>query len=93
MKKLYSLSLLVLVLSLASSVVRADDKKEGKKDGKNFESHKAEILSHIDSRIQKMHEHRGCVSAATDREALKKCRESMREHMEEMREKRHTERH
>ena len=56
--------------------------------GPDFEKRKAEHLAEIDQRIQKMQEHRNCVSSATNHEALRKCRDSMREwHKEERQER------
>ena len=50
----------------------------------------AHLLKVIDERAKNLQEHRGCVAAAADDAALKKCREGMRafmkEHREEMRE-------
>lgn len=61
-------------------------------DDGDFAKHKSEMLKHIDERIQKMTEHKNCVSGAADKDGLKKCRESMREwrkgEMQEMRERR-----
>ena len=47
--------------------------------------HKADALARIDGRIKKMQEHRSCVAAAADHEALKKCHEAMRQYAEEER--------
>ncbi|NBV50849.1 hypothetical protein EBR78_06485 [bacterium] len=44
----------------------------------SFESHKSEMLQHIEEKITKMNEHKTCVSNATSPEALKQCRESMK---------------
>lgn len=58
-------------------------------DDGDFATRKSEMLKHIDERIQKMTEHKNCVSAAADKDALKKCHESMREHRRgEMKERR-----
>ena len=46
---------------------------------KNFEERKAQHLKDIDEKIQKMQEHRTCVSNAQSVDDLKKCKESMRE--------------
>ena len=48
-------------------------------DEGDFAKFKAERLSHIDERIQKMQEHRNCVNAAQDKEAFKACRGHMKE--------------
>lgn len=51
--------------------------------GENFEARKAEATKEIEERIAKLQEHKSCVSAASDQEALKKCRESMKEFRQE----------
>lgn len=47
--------------------------------GANFETHKGEVLTDIDQRIQKLQEHKTCVGAATNHDGMKKCHESMKE--------------
>lgn len=78
-----------LAFLLVSTAIFADDDKG------DFNTHKTEILSHIDEKVQKMQEHKSCVQAAQDKEALKKCKESMHEwrkgermeHMEKLKER------
>lgn len=48
-------------------------------DGKDFGTHKAEVLKHLDEKIAKLNEHKTCVTAAADKDAFKKCHESMKE--------------
>ena len=58
-------------------------------DDGDFSKHKAEMLGHIEEKIQKMQEHKTCISGASDKDALKKCHESMRDwHKSERREHR-----
>jgi biopolymer transport protein ExbB/TolQ len=65
---------LFIAMSLSSvSVLAAGE------DTADFEKRKTEALSHIDQMIQKLQETRTCLSAATDREGMKKCRGGMRE--------------
>jgi coenzyme F420-reducing hydrogenase beta subunit len=45
----------------------------------DFEKRKAEAVAGIDERIQKLQEHKACVSGASTPEALKQCRGSMKE--------------
>lgn len=53
--------------------------------GPEFEKRKAERLAELDQRIQKLQEHRACVSGAASHEALRKCGDKMREwHREEL---------
>ncbi len=47
--------------------------------GPEFEKRKAERLRDLDQRIEKLQEHRTCVSGATSHEALRKCGDKMRE--------------
>jgi len=47
--------------------------------GPEFEKRKAERLTELDQRIQKLQEHRACVSGAPSHEALRKCGDKMRE--------------
>jgi hypothetical protein len=60
--------------------------------GADFEKFKSQRLAEIDARIQKMQEHRSCISSATSHTALRSCGEKMRtwhkEEREERREKR-----
>jgi len=60
-------------LSLSSAI--------GFAQGPDFDKRKAEHLSEIDRRIQKMQEHRSCISNATNIEALRKCQDAMRDSM------------
>jgi hypothetical protein len=45
----------------------------------DFEKRKSEALAGIDERIQKLQEHKACLSAASTPDALKQCRASMKE--------------
>ena len=63
--------LLVLVATLLNLTAFAD--------GGDFEKHKAEALTNIDQRIQKLQETKSCMSAAKDHEGMKACREKMQE--------------
>jgi hypothetical protein len=71
------MKVLLLALALFSAVTFAEDNA-------NFEEHKKEILSKIDKRIAMMNEHKSCVSSASSKDALKKCRESIKEEKNEM---------
>jgi hypothetical protein len=44
-----------------------------------FDKRKAEALANMDEHIQALQKNRECVSAATDREGLKKCRDTMKD--------------
>ncbi len=44
----------------------------------NFAQHKAKMLSHIEERIQKLMEHKNCVTSAIDVDALKACHQTMK---------------
>ena len=60
----------------------------------SFDKRKAEVLSQLDQRIQKLQENRTCMAAAGNRGALKKCHETMKTWREgkkhEMMESKHT---
>ncbi len=77
------------ILLIALCVFSVESRAE---EGANFAAHKAEMLANIDERIAKMQEHKGCVSAANDKEAMKACRAKMKDWREgeraEMQEKR-----
>lgn len=47
--------------------------------GEEFAAHKAEMMANMDAKIQKLQETKNCVGSAADREAMKKCHESLRE--------------
>lgn len=42
-------------------------------------AHKQEILAEIDQRLAKLEDHRGCIAAASTKEAMMQCRQSMKE--------------
>lgn len=50
----------------------------------NFSKAKEMALSHIDKRLTLDQAHRSCVSAASDREALKACREKHQTSMQSL---------
>ena len=56
--------------------------------GPEFEKRKAERLTELDQRIQKLQEHRACVSGAASHEALRKCGDKMREWQRDGRDRR-----
>jgi len=49
--------------------------------GQNYEQRKAEILKHIDQKIARNQEEKGCVQAAKSHDDLKACREKFRAEM------------
>jgi hypothetical protein len=44
-----------------------------------LEKRKAKAASEIDNRIQKLQEHKGCISSASTPDALKQCRDARKE--------------
>lgn len=72
--------LVVIVMMVFSSSVFAQDKAAD-----DFAKTKSDILSHIDKRLAFMQEHKACVSAAQNVEALKACRQKMRDSKMDMR--------
>lgn len=51
--------------------------------GEEFAKNKAEMVSNLDTRIQKLQETKNCANSAADPAALKKCHESLREFQQE----------
>lgn len=72
------MKMMILIGALMLGTQAQADMHEAK-DGKGFEAHKAEALKGIDERLAKLNEHKTCVTAAADKEAFKKCHESMKE--------------
>jgi CHASE1-domain containing sensor protein len=56
----------------------AQENSKGNKAQK-FETAKAKMIGHLDSRIKMLQEAKACASSASDRESLKKCRKDMRD--------------
>lgn len=73
------MKVLVMVLAASFSLQSFAQEQESKPEVQNVEARKAEMLKNIDERIAKLNEHKTCVSAAPNKEALKKCHESMKE--------------
>ncbi len=60
--------------------------------GVEFEKRKAEHLARIDEQLQKLQQHRSCVSDAVSLEDLRKCGDVMREWRKDERKERRDER-
>jgi hypothetical protein len=58
-----------------------------KDDGKTFEEKKSMLLTHIDKRIAHLNDSKACVAGAKDKDALMVCKQKMKEHRKEMKEK------
>jgi hypothetical protein len=75
--------ILAVAVMFLFSVASADDTPEhiaaGGKKGENFEAHKKEMLENVDKRIQGLQEHKTCVSAAANHDAMKACHEKMKD--------------
>lgn len=65
------MKLIVLAFIMLTSVAYAENHE-------TFEQAKANAISGIDKHIEILNTHKGCISAAQDKEALKKCREAMK---------------
>lgn len=50
------------------------------KDNKDFAARKAEVSKEVDEHIKALQDHKTCVDAAADPNALKACREKMKEY-------------
>jgi hypothetical protein len=83
MKKIFIISVCAFSLS-----VIAEPQGEAENKSAKFEELKSNMLQNIDLRISKLTEHKSCVSAASDKDALKNCHEKMKEFRQEMRGKR-----
>lgn len=70
--KVLLISLLAAPFFLAS-IANAEGPAAG-----NFEENKAKILANLEERMGKLQEHKACVAAAADREAMKACRDKMK---------------
>ena len=81
MKKLICIGLL-----LCAPLSFADDNKGAQKRKERFEKAKQMATSNIDKRISALQGTKSCISSASDKESLKKCRESARSKAKAMRE-------
>lgn len=96
MKKLFGLFLLTFFI-VDSSLVKADDHEEkGEISAEQFNIRKTEKLKRIDEKINALNESKNCITAATDRAALRACNEKamsahkiFKEKIETERKKRH----
>jgi hypothetical protein len=57
----------------------------GGTDAKNFEAHKAQMLSHMNEKTADMEKFRTCINTAKSPEEMQKCRKENREIMKNMR--------
>lgn len=71
------MKLVLLSIFLTPFLFSAMANAEGPSGG-NFEENKAKILANLDERMGKLQEHKACVSAAADKDAMKACREKMK---------------
>lgn len=71
---------LALILCLGTLTAIAEEKK----GAGNFEERKAKLSAHLDERIAALQKAKSCLSSAKDDEALKACKEEMREARKEM---------
>ncbi len=74
--------ILLAITCLSSLSVFADDAM--KDDGKNFEEKKSMMLSFVEQRIANLNEHKTCIQAASDKEALKACHVKFKDEREEL---------
>ncbi len=81
MKKLVTLALITLS---SLSVNAADADKEARKK-EMFEKAKSMATSNIDKRISALQDTKSCISSASDKEALKKCRQKAKENAQALR--------
>ena len=74
------MKVLLIATFLVSMSAYADQKEE------NFATVKARISANIDQRMSAIQAHKSCVEGASDREALKACRESHKASMKKLHE-------
>lgn len=79
--------LIATILSLSVSVF-ANHHEE--MEGKSFEEIKKMMLEHTDRKLADIQAHKACVTAAADKDALRKCREEMRSKRKEMKQAMHS---
>lgn len=64
-----SLSLVALGILISTSVCFANE---------DLSAHKTEVIAEIDQHINKLQEHKTCISSASTKEALMECRKTMK---------------
>jgi hypothetical protein len=69
----------VLMSSAAFAQDAAVPATGGPGAGGDFSSRKAEVIAHMDTRIAAITEAKACVSAAADKEAMKKCHDGLKD--------------
>jgi hypothetical protein len=77
---------LFVVFACSSISLAADMVSQGKEPGQNFEKHKANIISRIDTRIARNQEEKSCVQAAQKPADIKACQDKFRAENKEHRE-------
>jgi hypothetical protein len=77
----------VVAMLFAVPVFAAEPVPLQKAAGPNFEKHKADIISHIDTRIARNQEEKSCVQAAQNHVDIKACRDRFKAEIKEQRQK------
>ncbi len=83
------MKVIIAGLLVCSSLAFADHHEE---KGENFEKAKAMVSSNIDERISNIQTFKSCVNSASDKAALKSCRDAHKETMKKMKESNKAER-
>lgn len=66
------LTVFVLLFSLTAMA-------KGEKKGENFEENKTKAIARLDSRISMLQDAKSCISAASDKDAMKACHKKHKE--------------
>lgn len=80
-------TMMTILFLMTSMTTFASDSQENIK-GKNFEENKAKMLDHMSKRISALNTAKSCISSATNKEEVKKCRAPLKEMNKEFRSKR-----
>jgi hypothetical protein len=77
------------MLSVGCSLIVGASSSEAPAQGSELEKRKAEHLARIDEKLEKLQQHRNCVSGAASLEDLRKCGDVMRDWRKDERDERH----
>lgn len=84
MKKMITMTLILLSTLASTSTFAADGNKEARKK-EMFQKAKQMAVANIEKRISALQDTKSCISSASDKEALKKCREKAKDRAQSLR--------
>lgn len=82
----------LLLISLSLIISTSLFAEEGKGNGERFEKVKGKVLERMDKHIATLQTARSCASSASDKAAMKSCREPLKSMRQEFKKKRETRR-